>query len=264
VGYIQLLPPMQKMKLLAFISILFLTVTSFGQSKNLDIIKDFPHISDTVSLIKTIINDYNLEVDSMTVKEYLAPDFLTHYEKIEISGSKDSIIILEYDYGDGCGAAFPFKYQLLFQLSGELITITQFEEFELLTIFPKDKVYLKGLNATSKGNGSYGIYKLVKDKLVNLVEEPKGYYSRTFDAHDDEDINDPNGLNLMIQDINNDGFTDLIFSGKKHWTLYQYEFVDNVEYIYIYNEQLGKFKEKEDYHDLFVKRRKKELSQIEE
>lgn len=246
--------------------LVLLSNAAFGQHKRLDIIKDYPVIPDTTELIRTIINSYNLEVDCMAVKKVFNADFLTRYTKIEIAGSPEPIILLEYDYGDGCGAAFPYKFQLYFRLTGELIDITQFVEFELLKVFPKEKSYIKGLLATYKGNGGYGLYKIVNGKMMNLIEPKKGYYSRTYDAHADEDINEPYGLKMTIRDTNEDEVVDLVFSGKKHYWLFDTEesgkYTMDIEYIYLFDSKTGKFKEKENYHEIFVKRKEEELEKL--
>ena len=120
--------------------------------------------------------------------------------------------------------------------------------------------------ATAKGNGGHEIYKISADTLENVYEGYYDYDVPTYDAHEDQSINEPFELNIAFKDENKDGFNDIVFTGQKlmlgkytkdsSW--YDVEngkpfSIENpaerisIKYIFLYDKQTGYFKAKEKF-----------------
>lgn len=123
--------------------------------------------------------------------------------------------------------------------------------------------------ATAKGNGGHEIYKISADTLENVYEGYYDYDVQTYDAHEDQSINEPFELNIAFKDENKDGFNDIVFTGQKlmlgkytkdsSW--YDVEngksfSIENpaerisIKYIFLYDKQTGHFKAKENIYKL--------------
>jgi hypothetical protein len=225
-------------------------------------IKEFPVIKDTIAFIKELRKSCVLEVDDMNGS---FKEDITYYRRLQINGSNERFILLEYDYHDGCGAAFPWKYQLIFKNDGTLVKSIDGERFELVTIFPNQPPFLLIVTATSKGNGGHQIYKISGDTLENIYDGYKDYETQTYDAHQDNTIFEPYELKLKIKDYNQDGWNDIAFYGKMVlirgvdktgaiWFDGEREISEKhpfikipVEYIFLYNRRTGHFEGKEPY-----------------
>ena len=224
---------------------------------------DFPTIKDTVSFISSLKQTYNVESDIGEHNEKI-----TIFERIKIYGSNDEFFFVEYDYGDGCMAAYPWKFQLLLTMDGKLVKILSAQRYDFIQIFPNQNPFLLIVVATAKGNGGHEIYKISADTLENVYEGYYDYEIQTCDAHQDISIYEPNELNLKIKDYNSDGFNDIAFVGKivliqgrtKDGIWYDTEInngdtitysVDNpfekipIEFIFLYDKETGHFKAKE-------------------
>jgi hypothetical protein len=232
----------------------------------------FPTISDTISFITELQQVFDIEVDEAS--EQKANKKITTYRKVKIYGSDNDYIFIEYDYGYGCMASFPWKYQLLLTTSGKLVKSFSSQRFDFVTIFPNQNPFLMTVFVTAKGNGGHEIYKISSDTLENVYE---GYFDntvRTYDAHQDNRFYEPNELILRIKDYNNDGVNDIAFVGKivliegqtKNGDCFDSEMineklitysVDNpfkkipIEFIFLYDKQKGHFKAKEKYTEKY-------------
>ena len=239
-----------------------LTVTTFRQ------IDDFPTIKDTSKFIVDLRQVFGLEVDENPSQKPNGK--ISTYRKVKIYGSDSDYFFIEYDYRDGSGASFPWKYQLLLTLDGKLIKTLSGQRFDFVEIFENENPFLLTVIGTSKGNGGHELYKISGDTLENVYEGYFDYKLRTFDAHEDNRIYEPNELTLKIKDFNNDGFNDISFNGKivlirgqtKNGDWFDSETkngkevtysIDNpfkkipVEFIFLYDQQTGHFKAKENY-----------------
>lgn len=229
---------------------------------------DFPTIKDTSKFIADLRRIFRLEVDESPSQKL--NEKITTYKKVKIYGSDNDYFFIEYDYGDGCGAAFPWKFQLILTTEGKLIKVLSGQRFEFVNIFKNKNPFFMTVSGTSKGNGGHELYKISGDTLENVYDG----YVRTYDAHEDSRIYEPNELILKIKDFNNDGFNDLSFNGKivliqgqtKNGAWFDSEkingktitySVDNpfkkipVEFIFLYNIQSGHFKAKENYTEKY-------------
>ena len=243
-----------------------LTDTVFRQ------VADFPTIKDTTKFIADIRKVFELEVDESPSQK--ANEKITIYKKVKIYGSDKDYFFIEYDYKEGCGAAFPWKYQLLLTTDGKLVKTLSGLRFEFVEIFKNQNPFLMTVSTTSKGNGGHEIFKITKDTLEDVFESNLDYFVRTYDAHQDNSINEPNELTLKIKDFNNDGFNDISFNGKivliqgqtKNGDWFDTETIngkevtysiDNpfkkipVEFIFLYDKQAGNFKAKENYTEKY-------------
>jgi hypothetical protein len=206
-----------------FIIFLLLIQNVFGQSpiansgseseqqKYFKYALDFPMIIDTTKFISELRSSFNLAIDEISLKKL--NEKITYYQKVKLYGSDKDYIFIEYDYKEGCMAAYPWKYQLLLTTQGKLIKCLEGQRFEFLKIFPNQYPFLVSVIATSKGNGGHEIYKITADTLENVYD---GYYNneiRTYDSHQDNKIYDPYELKIVVKDFNQDGYNDIAFKG---------------------------------------------------
>lgn len=226
-------------------------------------ISKFPDISDSVQFIIDLKEFLHIDSDRETIEE------ITTYEKIKIYDSNEDYYFIEYDYNTGCGADYPWKHQILFNAEGQLLKILSGQRFQFVEIFENKNPFLLIVDGTSKGNGWHELYKISSNTLENVY---MGYIEndiRTYDSHHDNKIFEPYELKFKIKDFNNDGFNDISFYGDNvlierytksgEWfdsqiidgqTVYYSE--DNpfeiipVEFIFLYDQESGHFKAKED------------------
>ncbi|MDD2983448.1 MAG: hypothetical protein PHQ74_08670 [Crocinitomicaceae bacterium] len=235
-------------------------------------IAGFPVIVDTTQFIANLISVYNLEVELDPNR--INSDAITVYKKVKIHGSTADYLLIEYDYKNGSTAAFPWKYQLLLNSAGKLVHTFNALRFEFLSVFPNQNPFLLTVTATGKGNGKHQLYKMRNNELVNVLDENLEAHLQTYDAHEDDRINEPSELSIHIQDDNTDGFNDLFFRGNVvftqgmtkngHW--FDSEIINGkqvdysaqnpfkkipVEYIFLYDQQSGHFKVKENYKEKY-------------
>jgi len=249
------------------------SLTTFENSKGqkdsiFNPVLEFPTIKDTTEFITDLRQFFELEVDESSYQK--ENERITTYEKVQLNGSENDYILIEYDYGDGCGAAFPWKHQLLLNTDGKPMKSLSALRFEFIEIFKNQPPFLLTVNATSKGNGSHSIFKMSADTLENILDNELPYYLRTYDAHQDNRVNEPHELALRIKDWNNDGFNDISFNGKfvliqglsEYGDWYDGETINgkeityseenpfkkvNVELIFLFDKKTNHFKVKEDY-----------------
>ena len=243
--------------------------TTLNQVENNFALKllDFPIIKDSTDFISTLKQTYNIESNNSEESD----EKIIAFKKVKIYGSDNEFFFIEYAYGAGSMATYPWKYQLLLTTKGGLVKIFSVQRYDFTQIFPNKNPFLLTVAATAKGNGGHEVYKISADTLKNVYE---GYYDcnvRTYDAHDDFAIYEPFELNLIVKDYNNDGFNDIAFVGKVVYTRGETEcgdfIIDSeiingvavfysaenpykkipIEFIYLYDKNTGTFKAKEDY-----------------
>jgi hypothetical protein len=235
-------------------------------------VADFPTIKDTTKFIADLRQVFGLEVDESPSQK--ANEKITTYKKVKIYGSDNDYFFIEYDYGDGCMAAYPWKYQLLLTTEGGLVKSLSGQRFDFVTIFQNQNPFLLTVTATAKGNGGHEIYRISSDTLQNVYEGYFDYDVQTYDAHEDNKIYEPNELTLKVKDFNNDGFNDISFNGKtvfiqgqtKNGDWFDTETINgkevtysidnpfkkiSVEFIFLYDKQTGHFKAKENYTEKY-------------
>ncbi|MDB5202934.1 MAG: hypothetical protein JWQ27_2343 [Ferruginibacter sp.] len=219
-------------------------------------ISAFPEIVDTPGFIVELQKNCHLEMEATSPK---VNQSISAYSKIQLFGSNKEYIFLEYDYKDGSMASYPWKYQFVFTQEGKLIKILGALSFEFIEIFPEQNPFLMIVNSTGKGNGGHEIYRISSDSLENIFDGFSDYFPRTYDAHEDNNINRPYGLQLKIYDANKDGLNDIVFSGKIIHNKLSNSIDDKknnviirVDYIFLYDKPTGHFMEKEDYSKKFL------------
>lgn len=238
------------------------------KTSNFSLVKDFPQIKDSLQFISQLLDACALHHDPGLYEK------ITAYKKVKLYGSAEDYIFLEYDYGDGCTAAFPYKYQLLFSTAGKRIACISAIHYDFVEMIPNTNPFLLTLSATGHGNGGHEIYKVTQDTIVNILDGFFDYFPKTYDRNHDNTINEPFELNHTIKDYNNDGYNDIAFYGKvvliqgrspkgdwydgetkKRKSITYSE--DNpfkkipVTFIFLYNTQTGHFTQKEDYSTTF-------------
>lgn len=178
-----------------------------------DELGDYPRIKDTSSFVSKLKRCFHPEIDENSVQQ--ENERISAYQKIRIYGSKKEYYLIEYDYITGANASFPWKVQFILNSEGKLIKQFSALRYELLPVFPNQSPCLLILNVTSKGNGGHEIYRFTSDTLENIYEGYYDFKTRTYDAHEDMSVFEPNELSISLKDENRDGFNDLLFSGHK-------------------------------------------------
>jgi hypothetical protein len=222
-------------KIIIFIFILVYwscTQTKNNSSKNTFL---YSPIKDTSLFIKQLKLFANLEIDESN-KIYEKINF---YKKIHLYGSSKEYIFIEYDYGNGVGSAFPYKYQILIDNQGYLIKKLSGLKFRFIKVFPNENPLLILTLSTSKGNGWHEIYQIIDDSLVNIYDGYEKHFIRTYDAHQDGFLFQPSELDINIKDYNKDGMNDICFEGVQLNTQNQKK--DSVRFIFLYQEKNKRF-----------------------
>lgn len=234
------------------------TILSKTDTSFLEYINDYPQITDTVSFISELRNYCKFGVDEIPNSGTFW-ERINSFEKIKIIGSSNDFYLIEYEYSEACMAAFPWKYQLIFSENGKLLKTLWAIRYEMIDIFPNEPPFLLTVISTSRGNGGHEIYKISADTLDNIFNGFTDYFPRTYDAHEDYNINEPNELNIKITDTNKDGYNDLVFWGKIIHNTLSNNIDDkannieiNIEYIFEYNKETRHFIEKEDYSNKYI------------
>ncbi|MEZ4799747.1 MAG: hypothetical protein R2809_08245 [Flavobacteriales bacterium] len=231
-------------------------------------VEDFPTIKDTAVFIADLKQFFGLDVDESNAQKEL--EEITTYEKVKLFGSDKEYFLLEYDYKVGCGAAYPYKYQIILDTKGHLVKVLNGLRYEFIEIFKGENPFLLVVSSTSKGNGGHDLFKLTNDTLENVFDNNQGYSVLTYDAHEDNAVNEPCELNLKIYDFNGDGYNDISFYGNilllqgqtAEGDFYDAEIKngktipfssDNpfmkipVEFVFLFDKQTGHFKTTENY-----------------
>lgn len=229
---------------------------------------DFPNIKDSTSFISELRKTFDLSVDESP--EQKKNETITTFQKVNIYGSDKEFIFIEYDYKVGCMAAYPWKFQLLMTLNGKLIKSLSGQRYEFIEIFPNQNRFLLIASSTAKGNGGHEIYKFSADTLETVYESEL----KTYDAHQDNMVNEPNELITSVNDYNKDGFNDISFRGNlvliqgktKDGAWFDSETVNGkeiiysteypfkkipVDFIFLYDKKTGHFKTKENYSEKY-------------
>jgi hypothetical protein len=130
--------------------------------------------------------------------------------------------------------------------------------FEFIEVVPGALPFLLTLTSSSRGNGGHQLYRVAADTLENVYEGYTNYQVQTYDAGENEYLFEPNELKASVKDLNNDGYRDLVFSGKlvliqglagdSIWYDGPYS-LDNpykklpLRYVFLYDSHSGHFKE---------------------
>ncbi len=229
-----------------------------------DLVKFFPHISDTVNFIKELKENCHL-FDRPSKGEKI-----NYFKKTKIYGSDKDFYMIEYDYRDGATCAFPWKYQIIFNTKGKLIKILSDIRVDIVKIFPTENPFLIGVSSTGHGNGWHEINRIKSDTIENVYNGFLGNRPQTYDVNQDNSVNEPSEFHYKVSDVNNDGYNDIVFFGNivliqgrtKNGDWYDNEIikgktisysVDNpfkkipVAFRFLYNPKSGHFIEQEDY-----------------
>ncbi len=231
-------------------------------------VSDFPTIIDTAKFITDLRQTFDIRIDENPLQK--ANEKITTYKKVKLYGSDKDYFFVESDYGEGCNAAYPWKYQLLLTTDGKLIKKFSGQRFDFVSIFPNNNPLLLIVNVTARGNGGHEFYKIIADSIENIYE---GYYNfdiQTFDSSQDHSVFEPNELNINFLDDNRDGYNDIVFTGNElvleakseYGVLVDFKIIDGkeipysvespakitpVKYVFLYDKQTGHFKAKENY-----------------
>jgi len=191
---------------------------------------------------------------------------ITRFQKINLYGYSGNLFLLEFDYGGGSGAAFPWKIQILVDEQGFFLHEFNALSHKFVHVLPGNP-FLLITNATSKGNGGHELYKINSEGKVENVYDAT---LNTYNKHEDMAVYMPNELMVSIKDDNSDGFADLIFTGTQHYIMgktadgFWYDSIilkkDTISYspekpfrkvpvrlVFLYDKPSGHFKQMEDY-----------------
>ncbi|GAB3518014.1 hypothetical protein [Emticicia fontis] len=233
---------------------------------------DFPIIKDTAQFIAELRETFDLKVYESPIQT--AREKITAFKKVKIYGSEKDFILIEYYWGAGATVEYPWAYQFILTTDGKLLKLLSKERYEFVKILPNQLPFLLTVTATARGNGGHQLYKVSADTLENVYEGYYAYKVKTYDAEEDSWVYEPNELKLKIKDFNKDGFNDISFHGNrvfiegvtKEGRWFDVEIINGktvrysvdhpfrkipVEFIFLYDNQTGHFKAKEDYSKKF-------------
>lgn len=229
-------------------------------------VKECPVIKDSAVFIAALKTNCHLTGADGTTTEKI-----TAFTKTRLAGAAGNYFLVEYSHNDSAAISFPGKYQLLFNSNGTLLKVFAALQYALVKIQDKEPPYLMLVEATPNGTGTHAFYKMENNQLVNVY---KGFYDKclyTYDALEDETVNEPFALNVSFQDVNKDGYKDIVFKGKivliqavtKNGLWYDVKIskgqpqvsysIDNpfrkidVEYVFLYNKNDHRFEPMKDY-----------------
>lgn len=228
------------------------------QNQLFSYISSYPSIEDSISLIFELKKLSAIDYNDSKIKD----EIITYYKNVKLYGSEKSYHLLEYSYRISENNN-PEKLLVLLTHEGKFLQKLFINGLKLIETFYKQNPFLITMKKTTKGNGGHNLYKISNDKL-ELVLDAFNNEPRTFDAHQDNSIYEPNELNLEVKDYNNDGYNDIAFNGQivyiqgqnKNGIWYDceviegevvYYSVDNpykktpIEYIFLYDKETGHF-----------------------
>ena len=220
-------------------------------------ISALPNISDTSMLIAAIRMKYNLEVDDTHGIE----ESITECNFITIGTGNHKLVLLEYDYKDGCMAAYPWKYQVF--LNEGCTTPLHIGSYDAIQpIELNNEKYILTTSSTGKGNGIHKLLTYSNDSIINVLDLDYNDVP-TVDSHGDDGYY-VNPLITSVKDYNLDGYDDLIFSGRRkmlmartksgdHYNLEESEyFIKPVAFVFLFDSTKNKYSAQEDYWKKYV------------
>lgn len=225
----------------------FSVTDKFNSSEILnEYVTNFPKINDSIQLITTLYNAFKLS----SVSEFTSP-VIKFSGKVKLHGSKKTYFLIDYVYNGQVGAEYPWRHQFLLTENGDPVRCFSAYRYELVTIFNDKNPYLLIVNSTYKGNGKHEFYCFDNEKLVNVFDGFSDSFPRTYDAHEDNNLNEPNELNFYFSDRNSDSLNDIIFNGSIIHLGYKGNKQIPVEYIFLFDKESGHFKESENYYNKY-------------
>lgn len=209
-------------------------------------VENSPQIKDSVRFIKELRSVFGLEeYESESQKKF---EHIETCKKVKLFGSNDVFYFVEYDFVDGCGASFPWKYQFLLSEKGEPFAKLGGIRYEFINLAKNQNPYLLVVNSTYKGNGGHEIFKIANDTIENVFEGFSDYFPRTYDIHEDNHINSPGELKMKIVDKSKDNLNDIMFYGH----IMSGNNKVPVNFVFVYNKKTGHFVEEEDYSKKYM------------
>ncbi|UKB82137.1 hypothetical protein LF887_14095 [Chryseobacterium sp. MEBOG06] len=235
-------------------------------------LSDYPQIKDSSKFITNLRQTFNLIIHESPAQQ--EGEKITAFKKVKINGSDENYYFIEYNWKVGSTGECPWKYQLIVAEDGRLVKRLAAQRYEFLSILPNENPFLLTTIVTGKGNGGHELYRVTADSLENVYEGYYDYKLRTYDAHEDSKVYEPNELKLLIKDFNKDGLNDIAFTGKivliqghtPQGDWYDTEVINGkqvkysvdhpfkkipVEYIFLYDKKTKHFKAKEDYKEKY-------------
>ncbi|MCH2046703.1 MAG: hypothetical protein MK212_21495 [Saprospiraceae bacterium] len=144
---------------------------------------------------------------------------ISAYYSQHIYGLQDSVWVLEYTVPKKKSCeAHPYKQQFMFSSTGYLIHHDRAEEFMFIHIKDSLPPILGILKTTCSSEGEEGqhfFYRFSNDQLICISDPILDSAPQTMDSKKDEAIFYPNPLRLEVEDRNQDGWGDLVFSGQQ-------------------------------------------------
>lgn len=197
--------------------IIFLPVLDAKQRKN------------RKELRKLFLDYYTLEIEPEMI-------FRIAYPK-KIYGTGDTLYVIEAHIPEDVSCKpFGRKTQFIFNPEGKLIHIDHAAFFKWVAYGNDKTPMLMTLNTDCKGKGKHHFYKFEQGRLIDVFNVLLDETPITYDANMDDDLSsfEPNELELKMEDRNEDGKKDLVFSGKQKIKNKLETNKKNIEYVFLY------------------------------
>jgi hypothetical protein len=217
-----------------------------------DPIKDHPTIVDTAAFYDALSdfvyqeNDqgpvFSTEMERMGGPVFMDDfDKITHYERVQIYGAEEALIVLEVKFQQSAMVAYPWKTQFVFTASGELMAMFHAEEYATLVVHDRGGAYLMMKMGNARGiDGTTEIYGVKGGELSSA-------YDGSLVTHEENMDGDMYEMLASAGDKNGDGHNDIVFTG----TIVSYsadlgeEKERSVEVVLTFNSETGKFEDAE-------------------
>ncbi|WP_159038668.1 hypothetical protein [Brumimicrobium mesophilum] len=222
------------------------------------IILELPNITDTNKLIIALRSKYKLEVD----EAHGIQETISKCQLVDIGKAKNEFILIEYDYKDGCMAAYPWKYQIIFKQGNTTpIHIGAYDSIQSIEL--NNEKYLLATESTGKGNGLHKLLTVSNNSIINVLDLDYDDI-HTVDSYGDDGYF-VNPLSISVKDFNHDGYEDLVFKGSRkmlmgsteygdHYDLKESEYyIKPVVFVFIYDSKSNKYIAQEDYWKKYIK-----------
>lgn len=174
----------------------------------------FPWIMDS-----TFYTDPNLLIEQLGVfygHKNTDKTTIVNFERQQLYGLTDSIWFLNCKITlDDYGCTYPTMHtQYLFNHQGKLIHKNQAAVAQFVPAVIDSLPIYMSLNHDCQGNGQHHFYIYQQGKLIDVFNVLMNDSPKTYDANPDKGMFRKKHLDFVIQDSNNDGYNDILLTGK--------------------------------------------------
>ena len=175
----------------------------------------FPYVLD--STFYKHPDSFLLALGDYYQQEALAQTTITAFEQQTLQGFPDSVWFVNCQStvatNDSC--AFPmFHTQYIFNHKGNLIHKGKAVHAQFLPMMEDSICLYMTVDHDCEGNGQHHFYAYEHGQLIDIFNVLMNQTPKTYDANPEGGMFQKNQLNLIVQDIDQDGHQDIMLKGK--------------------------------------------------